>query len=125
LIRFVKLSLVIVKKEEIIIPELFSRPLSPEAKAKLIDFIQAYIETLIIAEVDEKAEIAKKKAIEVLNTDIDILVFATTIMALYQADPFINQVKQGVMTSRQVAELVVEISEEARKEDKAFRMKRG
>ena len=102
------------------IPELFSKPLSPEAKEKLIEFVQAYIESLIVAEVDEKAEIAKKKAIETLNTDIDILVFVTTLIALYQAFPFIDGISRGIFTSKQVAKLVVEISEKAREKDREF-----
>ena len=98
------------------IAELYSRPLSPEIKAKLIEFIEAYIETLTVREVDERAEIAKKKAIEVLNTDIDILVFVTTLITLIQAFPLL-----GRLTKRELAELVVETAEKARERDKSFR----
>jgi len=101
--------------------ELYSKPLSPEAREKLVDFIEAYIETLMVAEVDKRAEVAKQKAIDALNTDIDILAFITTSMTLYQAIPFMNDVIRGRMTPKQLAELVVEIAEKARKTDKLFR----
>lgn len=101
--------------------ELYSRPLSPEAKLKLTDFIQAYIESMVVAEVDERAEIAKKKAIEALNTDIDILVFVTTLMTMYQAAHLIYEVTRGNLTSKEVAAQVVEIADRARKMDKSFR----
>ena len=102
--------------------ELYSRPLSPEAELKLIDFIQAYIETLMVAEVDEKAEIAKTKAIEVLKTDIDILVFITTLLSFYEvAISLINKVKRETLNSKEAAELIVEIAEKARQMDKARR----
>ena len=102
--------------------ELYSRPLSPEAKLKLIDFIQAYIETMMVAEVDEKAEIAKTKAIEVLKTDIDILVFITTLLSFYEvAISLINKVERKTLSSKEAAELIVEIAEKARQMDKARR----
>ena len=101
--------------------ELYSRPLSPGARLKLTEFIQAYIESMVVAEVDERAEIAKKKAIEALNTDIDILVFVTTLMTLYQAASFVSDIIKGKLTSKEVAEQVVDIAERARRADKLFR----
>lgn len=105
-------------------PELFSKPLSPEAKEKLTDFVEAYIETLIVAEVDEKADIAKKKAIDVLETDIDVLAFATTLMAIYQSEPFIRMVEKGTLTAKKVAKMIVEISEKSREKDRTWRIGR-
>lgn len=103
-------------------PELFSKPLSPEAKEKLTDFVEAYIETLVVVEVDKKADIAKKKAIDVLGTDIDILAFATTLMTIYKVGPFIIGVQQGKFTARKVAAMVVELAEKAREEDREWRI---
>ncbi len=102
--------------------ELYSKSLSPEAKQKLIDFIQAYIETLMVAEVDEKAEIAKAKAIEVLKTDIDILVFITTLLSFYEeAILLIREVERKRISSKEAAKLIVEIAEKARQMDKSRR----
>lgn len=111
-----KLSLAIFTVERRVVVELYSRPLSPEAKEKLIEFIEAFIETLNVAEVDEKAELAKEKAIAVLNTDIDIVAFVTTSLTLLQTFPLVKG-----LTPRQVAGYVVELSEKARELDKSFR----
>ena len=102
--------------------ELYSRDLSPEAKERLIAFVEAYIETLIVDEVDERAELAKKKAIEVLNTDIDILNFVTVLWTLRVEALIIIDVKRGVLTSRVAAETLVKTFEESRKLDKALRL---
>ena len=89
--------------------ELYSRPLSPEAKIKLIDFIQSYTETLMVAEVDEKAEMAKAKAIEVFKTDIDILVFITTLLSFYEeAIPLIDKIERKQLSSKEAAKLIVD-----------------
>ncbi len=101
--------------------ELYSRPLSSEARLKLIDFLQAYLGTLAVSEVDEKAEIAKAKAIEALKTDIDILTFVTVFMVLPQAAPFIQDFIEGRRTPQEVAKLIVAITEEAQKMDKSTR----
>ena len=105
--------------------EFYSKSLSPEAKSKLIDFIRAYTDTLLVAEVDTQAEVAKAKAIEVLKTDIDILVFITTAMTFFQAIPMMYEVINGKLTSRQLAEQVVELAEKARQADKSFRLGRN
>lgn len=101
--------------------ELYSRPLSPEAKKKLIEFVQAYIDSLIVAEVDEKAELAKEKAIDVLNTDIDILIFVITVKTLYKKAHLIRDFIKGRSTSKQVAGQVVEAVEVAQQADKSLR----
>ena len=101
--------------------ELYSRPLSPEARQKLIEFLQAYLETLMVSEVDEKAEIAKAKAIEALKTDIDILVFVTTFMVLSKAANFIQGFIDERRTSEDVAKIIVAITEEGLKSDKSKR----
>jgi len=101
--------------------ELYSRPLSSEARLKLIDFLQAYLEILAVSEVDEKAEIAKAKAIEALKTDIDILTFVTVFMVLPQAASFIQEFIEGRRTSQEVAKLIVAITEEGQKMDKSTR----
>jgi len=98
--------------------EFYSRPLSPEARRKLIDFIQAYIESMVVTEVDEKAEIAKAKAIEVLQTDIDILVFVVALLSLYQeAVLLVEEARKEKISSREAAELIVTITEKARQMD--------
>ncbi len=101
--------------------ELYSRDLSTEAKEKLIDFLEAYIKTLLVQEVDEKAETAKKKAIEVLNTDIDILNFVNLLWSIRVQLSKIVDVKDNKISSRAAAKLLVEIFDEARKLDKALR----
>ena len=101
--------------------ELYSRPLSPGARSKLIEFMQAYLATLAVSEVDEKAEIAKAKAMEVLKTDIDILTFVTVFMILPQAAMFIQDFIEGRRSSKEVAKLIIKITEEAQKADKSTR----
>ena len=101
--------------------ELYSRPLSYEAKKALIEFIAAYIESLIVAEVDEKAEIAKQKAIEALKTDIDILAFATTLAFPVLTPELIQEVIEGKRTAEMAAIEMVEITETARKIDRSHR----
>lgn len=102
--------------------ELYSRDLSTEAKEKLIDFVEAYIETLIVDEVDERAEVAKNKAIEVLNTDIDILNFVTVLWTLRKKTSIIIDVKRKTLVSRVAAKILVETFEESRRLDKALRL---
>jgi hypothetical protein len=41
----------------------------------MVDFLEAYVASLLVEKVDEKAERAKALAIAALQTDIDILVF--------------------------------------------------
>ena len=102
--------------------ELYSRDLSPEAKKRLIDFLEAYIETLLVKEVDERAEVAKKKAIEALNTDIDIFNFVTILWTLREHLSLIVDVINKRSTSRVAAKLLVEMFDEGRKLDKALRL---
>lgn len=60
---------------------LYSRPLSPAARAKLIDAIDQILRTLGTSEVDYSADLAKQAVIELLrDTDIDIVVFMCAIM---------------------------------------------
>ena len=102
----------------------YSRPLSPEAKAKLIDFVEQYIRSLQSEYVDKQADIAKAKALEVLQTDIDILVFIDTINILYSR-PVIELVEAclaRVIEPLEIAVTVVEISEAGHKIDKRKRM---
>ncbi len=102
--------------------EFYSRPLSSEARSKLIDFIQAYIESMVVTEVDEKAEIAKTKAIEVLQTDIDILIFVVTLTFFYkEAFPLVEAVRKRMISSRKVAGLIVKIIEKVHQTDMLFR----
>ena len=101
--------------------ELYSKSLSSEAKQKLIEFLEAYLGSLKVAEVDEKAEIAKQKAIECLQTDIDILAFVTTLWMMPVAASIINNMMAGRITSRDAAVRIVAISELARKKDKSER----
>ncbi len=101
--------------------ELYSRSLSPEARSGLIDFVEAYIETVTVSEVDEKAETAKIKAIEVLNTDIDILVFITTIASFYGEIDLVEKSILKKISPRKAAELIVEITERAHQIDKSSR----
>ncbi len=101
--------------------ELYSRPLSLEARTKLTEFLMAYLETLAVSQVDEKAEIAKTKAVECLKTDIDILVFVMVFIILPQASPLIDDFLRKRRTSQEVAQLIITITEKAIKADKSFR----
>lgn len=101
--------------------ELYSRPLSPDAKRKLTGFLEAYLESLKVAEVGEKAEVAKRKAIECLETDIDILAFVTTLWMIRLAIPIVDEFTRGRITSRDAAVRIVAIAELARKVDKSER----
>ena len=101
--------------------ELYSRPLSPKARSKLIEFLQAYLETLAVSEVDERAEIAKKKAMEVLKTDIDILTLVTVFMVIPPAATLIQDFIEKRRTSLEVARAIIAITEAAQKSDKSSR----
>ena len=93
---------------------LYSRPLSPEAKGKLCEFVEAYLETLAVREVDEKAEIAKAKAIEVLETDIDIALFGIAILLIFGESTIAYAVQARTLTVGHAAELLVHIIERVR-----------
>lgn len=94
--------------------ELYSRPLSDEARAKLIDFVEAYLNTLLVAEVDEKMDIAKQKAMEVLGTDIDIAIFGATFVATLTMGEVTKGIQSGRWSPRVGAELLVEAIEVGR-----------
>jgi len=87
----------------------YSRPLSLEAKAGLINFLEALLETLIIEEVSEKDQIAKDKAIEALQTDLDItlLMSAFLMVAGFGLTMFQPRISSGEMTTREAAERLV------------------
>lgn len=103
--------------------ELYSRPLSREARRAMIEFIESYLESMGTSKVDEKAELAKEKALEALNTDIDILVFAMTLASMYSKEGTIllRRVLAGTLTSREAARLFVDIAEKSRQIDKGMR----
>ncbi|MBI3305124.1 hypothetical protein HYZ80_02280 [Candidatus Parcubacteria bacterium] len=104
--------------------EAYSRSLSTEAKAKLIEFIEACIESLRKQVVDETNDLAKAKGRAVLATDIDLVSFLTTIAAMY-SDAGIRLVEQALTdgsTQRAIAELIVEVSELGRAQDKSRRV---
>ena len=103
--------------------ELYSRPLSEAAREALIDFVTAYAESMTTALVDEKAEIAKQKAIACLQTDIDILVFVATVSAMFQGSgkALLLQMMHGLATPREAAQTIVQIMERAIAIDKAGR----
>ena len=90
----------------------FSTPLSEEAKKRLIEFIAAYIETLKVVEIDEKVDIAKQKAIEVLQTDIDIWSFGTIFLIIFNLVP--TECDITTLNSKKFAEIVVEAFKQAR-----------
>lgn len=100
---------------------LYSRPLNAEEKEKLIDFLEAYMKTLAVREEDERAKTAKRKAIECLETSIDILVFVTTTWTMLQAAPLIREAIDGRVTFRRTAEQIVALSETGRSLDRARR----
>jgi hypothetical protein len=103
--------------------EKYSRPLSDAARAALVDFIAIYAESMASTLVDEKAEEAKRKAIVCLQTDIDILVFVTTISMMLQGSgkALLLQMMHGLTTPRGAATTIVQIVERAIVIDKAGR----
>ena len=103
--------------------ELYSRPLSDAARAALVDFVTAYAESMTTQLVDEKAEAAKQKAIACLQTDIDILVFLTTISTMHQGSgkALLLQMMHGITTPRNAPTTIVTIMERAIAIDKAGR----
>jgi len=104
--------------------ELYSRSLSGDARAKLIDWIEAYVVSLQSSYADARAETAKQKAIELLrDTDIDILVFVTTIVTMHSDSGrrLLGAVVHSGAPPRDIAITMVRIMEESLKRDKQAR----
>lgn len=99
-------------------PELYSKPLSPEARKKFVDFLEAYFESARVATIDEKAEIAKQKAIALLQTDIDILMFVTILLIIKETGMIITRSIERGTPSRKIAEDIMRLTELARRIDK-------
>ena len=104
---------------------LYSRPLSQEARAALVEFVAAYLTSLHTQVVDEHAEIAKQKALACLQTDIDILVFVVTIATMHsdQGRALMLTSFHEILEPRDAAEAIVEIMEKAIAIDKSRRPK--
>lgn len=104
-------------------PEAYSNPLSPIAKEKLIAFVEACIGTFARQYVDETNERAKQLASDVLQTDIDIVAFVTTIASMYSVPgrQFVSNMIHHPASYRQAATVLVEVAEQARKIDKSSR----
>ena len=104
--------------------ELYSRPLSGEARSKLVHFMEAYLSTLWAERADDAAVIAKARAIETLHTDIDILVFANTISIIHTpaVATLLTRVREARTPLRELATILVDISEKAHQADKRTRM---
>ena len=103
--------------------EYYSRPLTDGARVALVDFVAAYAESMTTQLVDEKAELAKQKAIACLETDIDILVFVTTLTTMLSGSgkALLLQMMQGQASPRDTAALIVQIMEKALAFDKGRR----
>lgn len=99
---------------------MISTSLSPEARRELINFVEAYIDTLLQDRVNLLADIAKAQAIAALRTDIDILVFVDTVSRIKNTR-WVRRVAQGEMTSREAAIAIVELSDLAHKVEAASR----
>lgn len=102
--------------------EYLSRALSPDATAKLIDFIEAYVLSLRSTTVDAQAETAKQLAKAVLETDIDILVFTVAIRTIYASVESLTAAVNGLFNPREFAVTISDIVEAARSLDKQQRM---
>ena len=102
---------------------LYSRPLSQEARAALVNFVAAYLTSLHTQVVDEHAEIAKQKALACLQTDIDILVFIVTIATMHsdQGRALLLTMFHDLMLPREAADAIVGIMETAIVIDKSRR----
>jgi len=89
----------------------YSRPLSDTARMALVEFVTAYAESMTTQLVDEKAEIAKQKAIVCLQTDIDILVFVTTTTTMMSGSgkALMLQMLHGLTSPREAARAIVNI----------------
>ncbi len=103
--------------------ELYSRPLSQEARGALVDFLEAYIESMKTQRADWRAEEAKGKGIKLLQTDIDILVFVTTIATMHSPAgvQLLYSAVGGGKLARDIAIAIVRIMEEGIRRDKQIR----
>ena len=103
--------------------EILSRPLSPAARTALINFVAAYIESVKQQTVDNWAEVAKVRAKELLETDIDIMVFVTTVATMYSSSgvSLLMAVVKGQQHPLDVATAIVRIVEEGFRRDKQMR----
>jgi len=104
--------------------EPYSRPLSERARALLVDWIETYLVSLQSSTADRKAELSKQKAIELLSTtDIDILVFITTINVMHSPHGLtvLDLAMSRVYSCRDVALALVQMMTEAFKRDKQAR----
>lgn len=102
--------------------ELYSRPLSPKARMALVDFIETLVGTFKTSAVDQMNDVAKARAIAVLQTDVDILAFVVTIASVYgPGRALLDRAVAGKIDARQAAELFVNVAEDSRKMDKARR----
>lgn len=95
-----------------------SVPLSQPARATLLDFLEAYLESLRASTADAQAERAKQLAQSCLATDIDILAFVTTLQILMIATPLVASMLAGERSSRQTAAEIVDLAEAARAADR-------
>jgi len=100
-----------------------SLKLSQPACSALIDFIEAYIESSKSTKVDNWAAIAKAKALLVLQTDIDILVFAvaTSMLVSGPGIAILEAACHGKLSARDAAVAIVTITEEAFRRDRQQR----
>ena len=103
--------------------ELYSRPLSEEARAKLIAFVEAYLFTLATERADTVADRAKARAIELLRSDVDIAVFGNACAMLLQPSTLdmIAQSEKRGLSAGSIAKVFVRILEEAHEADKRMR----
>lgn len=97
--------------------ELYSRPLSHEARAALVAFIEADVLSLRSQKADAAAEHAKQLAAATLATDIDILVFTIAVRTIYISHELLRSAVIGRTTPQDFAAAVVRITEEARSVD--------
>jgi hypothetical protein len=98
------------------VPQYYSAPLSADARTRLIAFVEAYIETVSVETVDKRADVAKAKAIECLQGDIDILNFITVIMTMHSESGLslvMLSMQKGV-TPHDAAVMIVDIFEKGR-----------
>jgi hypothetical protein len=85
----------------------------------LVAFVEAYLATLMSEVVDEKVEVAKAKAIEALQTDMDIVMFGVAIVTVMtRGMAYTPRIASGQISAREAAEELVQIMERARQIDR-------
>ncbi len=104
--------------------DVLSKPLSGEAKEKLVQFVEVAINSLRGQKFSETSnQAAKTKCIECLQTDIDMAMVFVTISSVYSpwGQKLVKSALDGLVSARNTAEIIVGIIEKSRAIDLSSR----